>query len=186
MSMLVSVLGDFNQVQSVFKTQDKFTPLFDDKGAISNPKYKVTAPDHLLVQGVLQDGGIASMALRFSSTAVNDGGYRWIITGSKGEIELVMDKSGWFHQGLPLENTTIYVHKRGGEGEPKTEEVKAITRDDEPEYLKGLPAHVVNTARLYQSFATGDEKGYADVDATLVVQRLMARINKEAICAEGP
>jgi predicted dehydrogenase len=178
-SIITSVLGDFNQVQSVFKTQDKTAPLLDDKGTVTDPSYKVTAPDNVLVQGILQDGGIASLAIRFSAAPVSDVGYRWIISGTKGEIELVDSKPGWFHQGLPLEDTKIYLRKQG---EEKTEEVK-IALDGEPAYLKELPAHVVNTARLYESFAKGDTNGYAEVHDTLKVQKLLEKINKNAVWA---
>jgi hypothetical protein len=63
---------------------------------VVNPAYPVTSPDHILVQGVLASGAVASFAFRKPpSTAVDDVGFRWLITGTKGEIEVTVPEMNW-------------------------------------------------------------------------------------------
>lgn len=86
--MYTRVLGNFKTVQSVLKVQDKSAKTLDDKYSVVDPTYPVTAPDTIFIQGVLENGGVASLTNRSVRAAVDDSGFRWIISGTKGEIEL--------------------------------------------------------------------------------------------------
>ena len=51
-------------------------------------KHPKTAPDHILVQGELANGALASISFRKARKPVDALGLRWLITGTKGELEV--------------------------------------------------------------------------------------------------
>jgi predicted dehydrogenase len=169
------VLGNFKAVQSVFKVQDKTAKMVDDSYNVVDPAYPVTAPDTVFIQGVLENGGVASLALRSVRTAVDDSGFRWIISGTKGEIDLTT-KPGMI-AGLPSGGSQIRVRKWGSEA--KVVEFEA----DEGEHINKISAQGRNVARVWDAFAKGDRDGYALIEDSLKTHELLEIIHRDAIWA---
>lgn len=168
------MLGEFKDVQAVFKTYQKTSPLFGADGTVVDPAYKVTAPEYILVQGVLESGAVASINVRCTPASVDNVGFRWLISGSEGEIEFTAPAGGYIQGEMP--NSKIFLRNWKDE----TEEVDF--KRDEPAHV-AISDHGINTARLYESFAMGDEDGYPSIDWALKVHRLIERIKKAAVWA---
>jgi predicted dehydrogenase len=171
---ILSVLGGFKDIQAVFKTQGKTVPLFDATGTVLDPAYKATAPEYILIQGVLESGAAESINLRCTPATVNEVGFRWIVSGTEGELEFTSPNN---HIQSHLSESKLFLKKWQG----ATEEVSY--QCDEPAHVSSLPDHVINTGRLYESFATGDEEGYASFEAARNVQNLIERVKEVAIWA---
>jgi predicted dehydrogenase len=170
----LDILGDYKNVQAVFKTHGKTIPLFDATGKVVDPAYKATAPEYILIQGVLESGVAASINLRCTPATVNEVGFRWTISGSEGEIEFVSPTG--FIQGY-LDQSKVFLKKWQGE----TKEVNLAR--SEPDHVASLPGHAINTARLYEAFATGDEDGYPSIESARKVHHLIERVKKIAVWA---
>ncbi|KKO99481.1 oxidoreductase family protein [Trichoderma harzianum] len=83
---------DFASLQSLLDIQHPTVTTIDSSsGTIVNPSRKRTAPDHFFVQGKLETGAIANVAFRKVDKTVDGKGLKWLISGTKGEIELSMD-----------------------------------------------------------------------------------------------
>jgi hypothetical protein len=54
-----------------------------------------TAPDHVLVQGILESGALASISFRTVASTVDNVGIRWLISGAEGEIEVTTPQMSW-------------------------------------------------------------------------------------------
>lgn len=171
----MDTLGEFKHVQAVFKTFQKTTPLFDATGKVVDPAYKVTAPEYILVQGVLESGAAASINVRSTPASVDEAGFRWIISGSEGEIEFTSPAGGYIQGSMP--NCKVLLRKWKGE----TEEVD--WKRDEPAHVTNVCEFGINTARLYEAFATGDEDGHPSIESARKVHHLIERIKKVAIWA---
>ena len=63
----------------------------------------------------------------------------------------------------------------------KTKEVD--WKYDEPAHVSNVPEFGINTARLYEAFATGDEDGYASIESARKVHHLIDRVIKAAVWA---
>ncbi|EED16417.1 oxidoreductase, putative [Talaromyces stipitatus ATCC 10500] len=171
----LDTLGDFKDVQAIFKTYQKTTSLFNSTGTVIDPAYKATAPEYILVQGVLESGAVASINVRSTPTSVDEAGFRWIISGSEGEIEFTSPAGGYIQGSGP--NCKVLLRKwKGG-----MEEVDL--RRDEPAHVTNVLEFGINTARLYEAFATGDEDGYPSIESARKVHHLIERIKKVAVWA---
>ena len=175
MDPFLDTLGEFEDVQATFKTYQKTTPLFDAAGTIVDPAYKVTAPECIFVQGVLESGAAASIIVRSTPASADEAGFRWIISGSEGEI-VFTSPAGGYVQG-PMPDAKVLLRKWKGE----TEEVN--WKKDEPAHVTNVLEYAINTARLYEAFATGDEDGYASIESARKVHHLIERVKKVAIRA---
>lgn len=144
-----------------------YTP---DRTAIAIPSHPKTAPDHILVQGSLQSGVLATVHFRTTQASIDDVGIRWIISGSKGEVEITSPSSSW--QGY-FPNRKIKVKVFGGE-----------TRDVDLAADLGAAADVgqraVNTALVLDAFAKGKKELYADFEAGLRNHKLLDVILKKS------
>ncbi|KFA63817.1 hypothetical protein S40285_07777 [Stachybotrys chlorohalonatus IBT 40285] len=170
----VHVLGYFTSVQSTFKVSSKTTPLFDAKGQIADPSYKITAPDTMLLQGVLNSGAAVSFFLRASSASADGNSFHWIISGTKGEI--IFTAGQGFIQTSPL-NGKIVMRKKGEEAE----EVD-FTRQ-EGDHVAKSESTPRNILRVYEAYAGGDTDGYENIEQALQTQRLVEEVKKNAIWA---
>ena len=171
------VLGDFATVQSVYKTQAKTTTLLDATFQPSKPGYKVTAPDTMLLQGVLKSGAAATINLRAAGAPVDGKGFRWIISGTEGEIEFT--SSVGFIQTSPPD-ATIRVRKWSDEA---AREVDWNAANRDPSFIGVLDGPAQNLARAYEAFARGAGGAYATFETGLEVHRLLAQATKEAVWA---
>ncbi|KFA73866.1 hypothetical protein S40288_00876 [Stachybotrys chartarum IBT 40288] len=170
----VHVLGYFTSVQSTFKVSSKTTPLFDAKGQIADPSYKITAPDTMLLQGVLDSGAAVSFCLRASSASADGNSFHWIISGTKGEI--IFTAGQGFIQTSPL-NGKIVMRKKGGEAE----EVD-FTRQ-EGDHVAKTESTPRNILRVYEAYAEADTDGYVDIEQSVQTQRLVEEVKNNAIWA---
>jgi hypothetical protein len=91
------VLRPFASLSSVLKTEYDSINIINEKGEVITSNYHKTTPNHLLVQGMLSSGALASIAYRtVPDSPTTDGvGIRWIMTGSDGEIEITTPEIQW-------------------------------------------------------------------------------------------
>lgn len=170
----VNVLGDFDELQAILKTFNKAVPIFNTNGEVVNPSYTRTSPDHILVQGTLTSGAVASIIFRKPPSAVDDTGVRWIITGTKGEIEVTTRETQW-QMADPDMNLRVKVGK-----ESEAREVDYKGNADDQFKLSDLDSIALNTARSYVAFAEDDQTRYATFESALGTHRLLDRIAKSA------
>ncbi|CRG89278.1 hypothetical protein PISL3812_06314 [Talaromyces islandicus] len=168
-------VGEFKTVQAVFKIHANTIPLFDSTGKVVDPEYKVTAPDYILIQGVLESGAVASINVRFGATSADDASIRWIISGTEGEIAFTAPPESYVQTDLA--QSKVVVKKWKGEAE------EIDFKRDEPTHISAETGHVVNTARLYESFATGNEDGYPSFESARKVHNLIEQVKKVAVWA---
>ncbi|OHW93792.1 oxidoreductase family protein [Colletotrichum incanum] len=166
-----NVVGDFdfNTLSSILKNDVTEGPLHTaDRTKVIDPAYPKSSPDHILVQGKLQSGAIASLNFRTTGVSVDNIRGRWIISGTKGEIEASWGP-GIMWQG----------HDPG-----KKLKVKLATGEEREIELKKSDAPAVanvsdlglNTALILDAFAKGDGSRYADFESALKNHRLLEEI----------
>jgi predicted dehydrogenase len=170
----LNILGDFKDIQSTLKTQNSKTNLIDDEGKIVEENYHITAPDTILLQGILESGALTSVIMRTSPEPVDNAGFRWIISGTKGELELTTDP-GIFHWGPT--GLKLKVKEFGGEAK------EIDLGPAEPEHVSQVSYSGQNVARVYEAFAKGDEDGYATLDDALKVHRALEKAKVNATWA---
>jgi hypothetical protein len=109
--------------------------------AANHPK---TSPDHVLLQGNLASGAVASIAYYAApSSNIDSTGIRWTITGTEGQIKLVTPAGQW---QLEAPGTSLKI--RVGNGE--VEEVDLDGKDGKA--VKSVGNIGRNTARSYEAF----------------------------------
>ncbi|CAG9941809.1 unnamed protein product [Clonostachys rosea f. rosea IK726] len=170
----IHVLGGFKDIQATFKTSVKATKLFDDQGNVVDPAYKVTAPDMMLLQGVLDGGAVASFNLRTARSTADDVSFRWTITGTKGEVTFTSGP-GFFQMGF--NGPKILLKNWGSEAQEVGFDVK------EAEYYGSISPLGLNTLRLYEAYARGETDGYSNIEQTLRTEGVLDKIKKTAIWA---
>lgn len=158
----------------MLKVNEKTAVTLTKEHEVINAARPVTAPDTFAIQGVLQNGAVASITLRTSRKNVDNVGYRWLISGTKGEIEFTA-KPAVFQNA----NFGITLKTRLWNGE--TEEIE-MSRE-EPEWLKALSDPVNGLARVYDNFAKGDKDGYVAFEEGLHVHHLLDEIHRDAVWA---
>ncbi|KAL7936463.1 hypothetical protein V8C35DRAFT_332802 [Trichoderma chlorosporum] len=170
----LNILGDFKDIQSTLKIQNDKTNLVNNEGKIVQKNFDITAPDTILLQGVLESGAVASVTMRTSSEPVDNTGFRWIISGTKGELELTSGP-GMFHWGP----TGLKLKLREFGSEAKEIDFSP----GEPEHLSQVSYSGQNVARVYEAFAKGDEDGYPTLDAALKVHKVLENAKLSAVWA---
>jgi predicted dehydrogenase len=165
------VLGDFVEVQGLLKSHYQMVPVIDlATGQVVEKAHTKTSPDNVLVQGILKNGATASLALRTSKSAVDGTKYRWIITGTEGEIEYLVPEAAPYVAKQPL---SFKLKLRNAE---TTEEIK-ITAGDSP--AAKVPAPGTGIARLYENFATENGE-VVNFGSALKTHQLLERIAKSS------
>lgn len=159
----IQVLGDFAQLHSVLKTQYPTIKLLDDAGDVVDNKHPKSAPDHILVHGTLSSGAVVSLNYRSVNSAIDGKGVRWLITGTKGEIEITTPEMPW-QMGPP--GTTLKI-RSGKDGDVEDFDFRT-TGAASP---MGFPA--ANTAAMYDAFAKGEVEKYATFESALATHRLL-------------
>ena len=166
LAALREVLGDVIQTSSVLATRRK-TVLVADSGEM----LPVTAPDQVLVNGILASG--VPVALHYRGGMPRDGhGLFWEINGTDGDLRL----SGPFGhtQMVPLSLT-------GARGDEKVFQPLEVPAS----YLDWLPAdpQTGNVARMYARMARDLREGTKTAktfDDAVAIHRIIAAIEQSA------
>ncbi|TKW56578.1 Galactose/lactose metabolism regulatory protein GAL80 [Colletotrichum tanaceti] len=150
------VLGDFDlgTLSSVLKIDLAQGPLHNTDGKVVDPAYPKSAPDHVLVQGKLNGGATASLNFRTTSGTVGNVGGRWIISGTKGEIEVSWDNMMMWQ--TPHPSKTLKVKLFTGE-----ERDVELTRPDIPA-VANVSDLALSTALILDAFAKGNGQEQRD------------------------
>ncbi|RDW91640.1 hypothetical protein BP5796_02805 [Coleophoma crateriformis] len=95
------IFGEFSTFSSILENKYNTVALVDmNTGQVVDPAYPRTSPDQVLLQGILKSGAVDSVSARMSNIMTVDSiGYRWILTGTEGEIEVIAPYAQW--QGSP-------------------------------------------------------------------------------------
>jgi predicted dehydrogenase len=148
----------------------KTVPVFNLAGELVNPAHPKSSPDHMLVQGILSSRAVASIIFRKPLSAVDNVGIRWLITGTKGEIEITTPEQQWqmAHPDMKLRV------KIGNESDAREVDYRSGAAADDR--LSGLDHVALNTAYTYAAFAENDQTRYATFESALKTHRLLERI----------
>ncbi|CAH0042291.1 unnamed protein product [Clonostachys rhizophaga] len=162
------VLGGFESLQSSLKTEITEIKIPAEDGVNEHVASK-NVPDHVLVQGKLKSGAMASIAYRWANLneAVDDVGVRWIITGRDGEIEITTDQSHW---QMNSPNWKLRLKLKGA----PTQEIDFSS--PEPDFIKHIPQIGKNTGRILEAYARGNQADYADFESALETHKLLDEI----------
>lgn len=174
MDSFTNVVGDFDlsSLSSVLKSDVDTVPLYKaDRSSVVDPAYPKSSPDHILVQGVLQNGALASIACRTTPVTAGEVGARWIISGTKGEIEAVWDGGQW---QIHSPSKQLKYKLVGGEEKNVTLETGKL-----PEGVE-VSAAGLNTVLIFDAFANGDASRYADFETALKNHVLLETILKKS------
>lgn len=140
-------------------------------GEIASPNHPKTAPDHIFVQGILESGAIASVNMRSSPAKTVDGvSFRWIISGTAGEIELILPPGGAWQMGAPGQTLRV------SNAENQEIETVDVTDSSEAAFVSGVPSPGTNTARVYEAFFDGKTDRYATFESSLKTHQLLEEI----------
>jgi predicted dehydrogenase len=144
------VLGPFSSLNSTLKTEYKTIDIMNTKTyEVTVPNHPKTSPDHVLVQGTLASGAVASLAYYTApGPRIDSTGVHWIITGSEGQIELITPEGQW---QLEAPGTSLKVVA----GKGAVEVVQIDGKDGN--VVKNLLQVGRNTARAYEAFLSGEE-----------------------------
>ncbi|KAJ6789574.1 hypothetical protein PWT90_08493 [Aphanocladium album] len=167
----VSVLGGLRSVQSIFKTQVKTTNLIDNAGDVSEPDHQITAPDNFAVQGVLSSGATAAFSVRTCPLPADGVGFRWVITGTEGEVTFTASP-GVFQMNPPDAKITLR------KGVADAEEMNFLQKEED--YYVNMGPMGVNTLRFYEAVAKGEKDAYSTIEQTLETEKIMREIKKAA------
>ncbi|KAF2964438.1 hypothetical protein GQX73_g9133 [Xylaria multiplex] len=166
----IHVLGDFTELQAIMKSTISSVAILNAKGEVINPAYPKTSADQTLVQGILESGAVASISARKPRSEVDGVSFRWIISGTEGEIEVIIPQSLWQY-GEPRRTLKLKI------GESESQNVDFLSGD---EFESKVPAIVANIARQYRAFAKGDTGAVATFESSLKTHRLLDRIVRAA------
>ncbi|KAF9880787.1 oxidoreductase family protein [Colletotrichum karsti] len=167
------IVGAFqtDTISSILKTDvDEVAIYSSDRTSIVKPSHPKTAPDHILVQGLLKNGAPAMINFRTAASTVDDVGIRWVITGSKGEIETTTPSFSW-QAYAPARK--LKIKSLGGE-------VREVDLDEDLGVAADVGQRGVNTALILDAFAKGRQDCYADFEAALQNHRLLEHILKKS------
>ncbi|KAI0975398.1 oxidoreductase [Xylaria arbuscula] len=167
----IHVLGDFSEIQAIMKSVTTEIPILNGKGEVVNPAYHKTAPEHVLIQGILESGALASISSRKSKNEVDNVSFRWIISGTEGEIEILIPGFAW-QMGSPARTLKLRV------GTNDAEDVDFVGKDDK--FESNVPVLAANVARQYAALAKGDTNAFADFSSALKTHVLLDRVTKAA------
>ncbi|CAG9978544.1 unnamed protein product [Clonostachys byssicola] len=166
------VLGDFETLQSDLKTEITEIPVMKDDGTLTEPLKKNT-PDHVLVQGRLKSGAMASIAYRwcYLQEAVGDVGIRWIVSGTEGELELTTDQGSW---QMNFPNRKLKLRLRG---KPEEDVDFSVANAG---FVQNMEYFGQNSGRILDAFANGDQTVYADFSSATQTHKLLDEILKKS------
>ncbi|KAL7930140.1 NAD(P)-binding protein [Trichoderma chlorosporum] len=165
------VLGDFATLQASFSQQYPLMKLINTAtGEVVDPAYPKTAPDHMFVQGVLENGAIASVNYHRPGQLIGKT-LQWTISGTEGEIEFTVN--GALQMGHTEREIRIKTAKE--DKEPRVVDWQVNT----PSHVEGVQFPGQNTARLFEAYAHGD-KDIATFEDAVRLHRLLDRIAKDA------
>ncbi|TDZ71737.1 Galactose/lactose metabolism regulatory protein GAL80 [Colletotrichum trifolii] len=168
-------LGNFDvdTISSLFHIDKPTMAVYTTNGgSIADPAHPKTAPDDILVQGKLENGAAASIVFRSTQAPVEDVGLRWIITGTKGEVEVKSGTGNW-QANTPTKKLKVRVFG----SEAREVNVKTEGLADDLSRMERLGA---NTAFILDAFAKGKREIYADFEAALENHVLLEEILKRA------
>jgi predicted dehydrogenase len=164
------VLGDFAEVQAILKCTNSSVPIYSSQGALVNPGHPKTSADQILVQGSLESDAVVSISARKSKTEVDGVSFRWIISGTEGEAEVLVYQGHWQSSGLKR-TLTVKI------GNSKAQNVNFMAND---EFEPKVPFPGTNVARQYHAFAKGNTETVATFQSALKIHRLLDRIIRSA------
>lgn len=168
----IGVLGSLKTVQSIFKVQVKTTNLIDGAGNVVKPDHKITAPDNFTVQGVLDSGATAAFSVRTCPLPADGVGFRWVITGTEGEVAFTAGP-GVFQMSPSDAKITLK------KGVAEAEEVDFSQK--EGEYYANIGPMGLNTLRFYEAYAKGQSEAYSTIEQTLETEKVMRELKKVAV-----
>lgn len=169
---LLHVLGDFATVKASFATQYPKVKLLNTKtGEIVDPAYPRKAPEHMFVNGVLNNGALASVNYRRSPHLIGKP-TQWVISGTEGEIEFTI-AAPMLQMGSHKREIRIKTAKDGNEARVVEWETETKT----PAYVEGVAFPGQNTAYLFEDYAQGRAP---DFESALRLHKLLDRIVKDA------
>ncbi|KAL7788408.1 NAD(P)-binding protein [Trichoderma afarasin] len=157
MDAFTHVLGDFASLQSLLDIQHPTVKTIDSSsGAVVNPARK------------LETGAIANVAFRKVNKTVDGNSLKWLISGTKGEIELSMD-GPMLQMDLEKKHLRLVIGREG--------KVQDIDYDDpdEPKCIRNVAPPGTNTARLFEGFAN-KTTAVASFEEAFKVHKLLDKI----------
>jgi predicted dehydrogenase len=140
-------------------------------GELIDPAYPRKAPDHMFVQGVLNNGALASVNYRRSPHLIGKP-TQWVISGTEGEIEFTVD-GPMLQMGSHQREIRIKTAK-------DTDGARVIAWEKEtktPAYVESVAFPGQNTAYLFEDFVQGKAP---DFEEALRLHKLLDRIVKDA------
>lgn len=129
----------------------------------------------MLIQGVLKSGATASINIRTSATPIGDVGFRWLISGTLAEIEVVT-KPGFFQVGHI--GAAVALRKRDEQNDQVIE-----WESEDAASVAGIEAMEQSIARAYAAFAESQTADYATFETALGTHRAMGKATKNALGA---
>jgi predicted dehydrogenase len=157
------VVGDFSQVSSVVSTQARQWHETD-----TNRMVDVTAPDNILVSGVLAGGGVASVHVANNPWA--GAGYRMEIYGKEGTLVATSSESP-NHDGVRVQ---------GAQGGDRLEDLPIPA--SYTNVLEGMPHGApYNVGQMYYKFGWGIREGIGcqpDFDEAVRLHRFIDNIRE--------
>jgi predicted dehydrogenase len=156
-------LGPFDTLSSILKTEYKTINVLSPTGEVVSPNRPKTIPDHVLVQGTLSSGAVASLIYRTipdPDQAIDGVGIRWLITGEEGGIELCTPAGHW-----QIAGEGMVLKARLGKGK----EVEVIEFEE-------TGGEGGNTGRQYEAFLKGEREKFPDFGDAAETHRLLERI----------
>lgn len=160
------------KLQSILKTNFSTVPIVGPDGNAVDPVHIKTSPDHIFIQGVLEGGAVASIAFRKPQSAIDNTGFRWLITGTEGEIVVTAPEEHWqmIHSDMRMKI------KLG-----KAEEVEDVDLSGQGlDVAAEIPEQGANIALIYDAYAKGDTSRYATFESATKTHRLLEEIVREA------
>lgn len=168
------VLGGFESLNSILKTESKTIALANAEGKVVDPAFPKTSPDHIFVHGTLKSEAFASINFRsVKGKTASGAGVRWTITGTEGEIEVSSPEFAWQY-GKPGAKILL----SGGEGE--VEEVD-FRDPKEEQYVSALNVPSSNPARVYMAFAKSEKGKFASFEDAVETHRVLDAIKKGSL-----
>lgn len=164
------MLGDFTEVQAILKSTVSSVKIFNSEGVLVDPAYPKTSADQILVQGTLESGAVASLSTRHSKADIYGVTFRWVISGSEGEVEVVVPDANW-QSGDTQRTLRLKI------GKDAVQNVDFLAGD---EFESKVPAIAANVARQHHAFAKGDLEKVATFESALKTHRLLNRILEAA------
>lgn len=174
-----TLLGEFESLHPLLVTLQKEIKVYDvpvsqiaEAAKDSSTPYRTvqrTAPDDILLHGVLTNGAAASLHIRSGEKDADGNMLRWIITGSEGLIE-VTQKAGQFVRDKSVQITLV-------QNEEKT--VVEMDWDTEGEFQMFGDLVVFTTpGRNYKAIAEKNGRAIADFEHAAKRHKMIDEIVK--------